>query len=167
MPPKPLHALLALALAAPAAWSPSLLARTNPPSGAATSEAEVEAVKALIWAKEKAIYAGRAKGDVGYYIANASPHYLAWTSGTKAPFGVATLAAGAAGMKSRDKEIITNELVDFSLSGDTAIIYYRNHRKRLPDGTPVDQTYDNIHVWQKTGGEWKVLASMSRHQEEL
>lgn len=134
---------------------------------AQASAEEVDAVKAIIWEKEKAIYAGRAQGDVGYYIDNTSPNFLAWTSGTKIPFRVDKLKASRETMKGRDQELITNELLDFSLSGDTAIIYYRNHRSRLPDGTIVDQTYDNIHVWQRTNGDWKVLASMSRKAEGL
>jgi hypothetical protein len=36
----------------------------------------------------------------------------------------------------------------------------------MPDGTPADQTFDNIHVWIKEGGDWKVLASMSRLVEK-
>ncbi len=155
------------ALAALATLTITPLHAQESSTAASPASDDTEAVKALIWAKEKAIYAGRARGDVSYYIANASPRFLAWTSGTEVPFRADVLEAGAASMKARDKEVITSELMDFSLSGDTAIIYYRNHRKRLPDGTAVDQYYDNIHVWQKTNGDWKVLASMSRHKEDL
>jgi hypothetical protein len=115
-----------------------------------------------IWAKEMAIYEGRSRGMVDFYIANASPNFLAWTAGTPAPFRIDKLRAGKPAMVGKDQEIIKTSFRDFSLSGDTAIIYYVNHRTRLPDGTAVDQTYDNIHVWQKTDGDWKVLASMSR-----
>ena len=115
-----------------------------------------------IWAKEMAIYQGRSRGMIDFYLANASPRFLAWTAGTTAPFGLDTLRAGQATMRGRDNELIATTFKGFSLSGDTAIIYYQNHRTRLPDGGVVDQTYDNIHVWQKTDGDWKVLASMSR-----
>lgn len=121
-----------------------------------------EEAKRAIWAKEMAIYEGRSRGMIDFYLANASPNFLAWTAGTKAPFRIDTLRAGQAAMRGRAQEIIKTTFRDFSLSGDTAIIYYQNHRTRLPDGTAVDQVYDNIHVWQKTDGEWKVLASMSR-----
>lgn len=124
-----------------------------------------KAVLATIWAKEMAIYQGRASGDLSFYIDNASPRFLAWTSGTKVPFRKDTLEAGGREIAGRGEEKITTELMDFSLSGDTAIIYYRNHRSRLPDGTAVEQFYDNIHVWQRTDGVWMVLASMSRHAE--
>lgn len=115
-----------------------------------------------IWVKERAIYEGRSRGDIEFYLNNVSPNFLAWTAGTPAPFRVDTLRASGTTMRGHDKEIIDISFRDFSLSGDTAIIYYQNHRTRLADGTVVDQTYDNIHVWQLDHGEWKVLASMSR-----
>lgn len=115
-----------------------------------------------IWAKEMAIYEGRSRGVIDFYVQNASPNFLAWTAGTPAPFRIDRLRAGAATLRGHDREIIETTFKDFSLSGDTAVIYYQNHRTRLADGTPADQTYDNIHVWQKDHGTWKVLASMSR-----
>ncbi|PNU06630.1 hypothetical protein A8V01_00040 [Novosphingobium guangzhouense] len=123
---------------------------------------EAAAVQRIIWAKEMAIYQGRSKGMVDFYVDNASPNFLAWTAGTTTPFRIDKLRAGKMAMRGRDKEVIETTFRDFSLSGDTAIIYYQNHRTRMPDGTAVNQTYDNIHVWQKTDGDWKVLASMSR-----
>lgn len=136
-------------------------AKTVEPSAADGEKAVLD----TIWAKEMAIYEGRAEGDLTYYLDNASPRFLAWVSGTKVPFRKETLAASGREMKGRGEEVITTELMDFSLSGDTAIIYYRNHRTKLPDGTEVEQFYDNIHVWQRTDGVWMVLASMSRHAE--
>lgn len=118
-----------------------------------------------IWAKELNIYAGRAKGSVEYYANNASKDYLAWTYGTPKPFRRDQLGGGG-GAKMAANEKISTTFKDFSLHGDTAIIYYVNHRTVKPDGTPVDQTFDNIHVWVKEDGTWKVLASMSRLQEK-
>ena len=123
---------------------------------------EVEQARQAIWAKEMSIYEGRSRGLVDYYVANASPRFLAWTAGSPAPFDISKLKAGRDMMRGRDKELIKTTFRGFTLSGDTAIIYYQNHRTRSPDGEAVDQTYDNIHVWQKTDGDWKVLASMSR-----
>ena len=131
-------------------------------AAAAPKEDAVTQAREAIWAKEMAIYEGRSRGSVDYYVNNTSPNFLAWTAGTPAPFRVDRLRAGGAALRGHDKEIITTTFRDFSLSGDTAIIYYQNHRTRTADGAAVDQTYDNIHVWQKTGGDWKVLASMSR-----
>jgi hypothetical protein len=126
----------------------------------AQSAEEVAKAKADIWAKEMAIYAGRAKGDVGYYYDNTSPDYLAWVYGTPKPFRRDVMSGK--GQKMKDKEKIDTQFSDFSLHGDTAIIYYVNHRTMTPDGTPVDQVFDNIHVWVRDGSDWKVLASMSR-----
>lgn len=128
----------------------------------AASPDETARARTAIWAKEMAIYRGRSRGSVDFYLANASPNFLAWTAGTPAPFRLDKLRASGAAMRGRNGEVIKTTFRDFSLSGDTAIIFYQNHRTRLADGTSVDQTYDNIHVWQRDGGDWKVLASMSR-----
>jgi hypothetical protein len=69
-------------------------------------------------------------------------------------------------MRSQDKEKIETSFSDFTLHGDTAVIYYVNHRTVMPNGTPVDQTFDNIHVWVRDGADWKVLASMSRLRDK-
>jgi len=130
----------------------------------AQSADDVTGTRDQIWAKEMAIYAGRAKGDTSYYYDNSSVDYLAWVYGTPKPFRRDSLAASRATMRNQDKEKITTEFKDFSLHGDTAIIYYVNHRTMKPDGTVVDQYFDNIHVWVREGGTWKVLASMSRLQ---
>jgi len=146
---------------APFALTHAASAQTAYPAPPALT-GEAAAVQKIIWAKEMAIYEGRAHGDVSYYVNNTSPNYVAWTAGTPTPFRIDKLKASGGVMKGKDKEIITTTFRDFSLSGDTAIIFYQNHRARMPDGTDVDQTYDNIHVWQKRAGDWKVLASMSR-----
>jgi len=133
--------------------------------GVVQAGVDVEAVKAEIWKKELAIFAGRGRGDTSYYLENASPDFLAWTSGTKKPFDIKILAESGKRFAGKDKEVTALTMTGFSLSGDTAISYFKNHRTRSPDGRTVDQTYDNIHVWQKTDGEWKVLASVSRLAE--
>jgi hypothetical protein len=128
----------------------------------AQSAAEIEKAKAEIWAKEMAIYAGRANGSVEYYFDNTSPDYLAWVYGTPKPFRRDVLAANGKKMASLNKEKIDTQFSDFTLHGDTAVIYYVNHRTVMPDGTAVDQVFDNIHVWVRENSDWKVLASMSR-----
>lgn len=135
------------------------------PAGAETAE-EIAKAREQIWAKELAIYAGRAKGDVGYYYDNAAPDYLAWTYGAPKPFRIDNLARARTTMRSQDKEKIETSFSDFTLHGDTAVIYYVNHRTVMPNGTPVDQTFDNIHVWVRDGADWKVLASMSRLRDK-
>ena len=69
------------------------------------------------------------------------------------------------------------KLLDFGLAkdirqrpGETSPLFragtphYTAPERLRPDGTPVDQFFDNIHVWVREGGTWKVLASMSRLQ---
>jgi hypothetical protein len=129
---------------------------------AQTTDPVAEA-KAIIWAKEKAIYAHRAEGDMGYYVANASPAYMSWPPITALPERLNVTAANAnITLKSGNKEKIENKLVDFTLDGDTALIYYINHRTARGDGTPVDETFSNIHVWVKRKGEWLLLGGMAR-----
>ena len=129
----------------------------------AQSAGDVAKAKAEIWAKEKVIYANRAKGDTQYYYDNTVPEYLAWVYGTPKPFRRdAMLAASGKAKTLPANENIENQFSDLSLHGDTAIIYYVNHRTVLPDGSKVDQMFDNIHVWVKDKGDWKLLASMSR-----
>src|SRR3546814_6248675 len=59
-----------------------------------------DAVRDALWQKEIAIYEGRSRGDLSYYVANASPAFLAWTSGTKHPFRKDALEAGKIGRAS-------------------------------------------------------------------
>lgn len=126
-----------------------------------TAAQDVEALKARIWAKEQMIYAGRARGDLGPYIANASPNYAAFSP-------TAPVAHGTAGLERQQKamvgsqERLTMELKDFTTEGDTAVIYYITHRTTRPDGTKVDERYENIHVWVRHGDDWRLLATMPR-----
>jgi hypothetical protein len=143
-------ALVALALlgsAASNAW-----AQTDP----------VAEAKATIFAKEQKIYASRAGGSMDYYVANTSPNYLGWPPTAPKPIHRDVVAPGAAKGLAGSKEKIETKLVDFTLDGDTALIYYMNHRTARGDGTPVDESFSNIHVWVKRNGEWLLLGGMAR-----
>ena len=65
-------------------------------------------------------------------------------------------------MHGQTKEKIDTSLKGFTLSGATAVIYYSNHRTMKADGTPVDQVFENIHVWTREDGRWKVLGGLAR-----
>jgi hypothetical protein len=52
--------------------------------------------------------------------------------------------------------------MDFTLHGDTAVIYYLNHRTMRPDGAPTDEKFENIHVWVRAGDDWQIVGAMSR-----
>ena len=138
---------------------PALLAVTLP--GAAFA-GEAEAAKAEIWAREQAIYAGRGAGDFGAYVGSIAEGYLAWPPGRPGPIGPEGLKRDAGALVGQTREKLSMELVDFSLNGDTAVIYYRNHRTMRPDGQAVNEVFDNIHVWVRENGAWRLFAGMSR-----
>ncbi|MBM3512427.1 MAG: nuclear transport factor 2 family protein [Alphaproteobacteria bacterium] len=123
---------------------------------------DVEALKARIWAKEQMIYAGRARGDLGPYIANASPNYAAFSPKGPAAHGTAGLERLQQALGGKSDEKLTMELKDFTTEGDTAVIYYVTHRTQRPDGTAVDEHYENIHVWVRAGDDWRLIATMPR-----
>ncbi len=121
-----------------------------------------EAVKNEIWAKELSIYAGRGQGKLDFYIDNTSSQYLSWPPTVPAPMPLGTLKRDNAAMSGHEKEKIETQFKGFTLSGETAVIYYVNHRTMKADGTPVNQYFENIHVWVHEKGAWKVLGGMSR-----
>lgn len=117
-----------------------------------------------IWAKEQKIYADRANGGLEYYIANTSPNYVGWPPNSARPLAQTGLKTDSKAMAGKTEEKLTMELMDFTLSGDTAIIYYLNHRTMRPDGTVVDERFENIHVWTREKSEWKLIGGMARLQ---
>ena len=135
-------------------------------SGPATAQTEAEkaAVRDAIWAKEQKIYANRANGNLDYYVQNTSPNYVGWPPSAPMPVALTGLKADSQRMKGLTKEKLTMQLTDFTLSGDTAVIYYLNHRTARPDGTVVDEKFENIHVWTREGADWRLIGAMSRLQ---
>ena len=132
------------------------------PLVAAPEDDRVAQVRKEIEAKELSIYSGRAKGQLDFYVDNASPRYLGWPPTAKAPFPLTGLRADRNAMVGKTQEKIATTFTGFTLSGTTAVIYYTNHRTRTSDGKPVDQYFENIHVWSNENGTWKVLGGLSR-----
>jgi hypothetical protein len=130
----------------------------------AQSADEKTAVRDSIWAKEQKIYANRANGNLEYYIANTSANYVGWPPSAARPVALTGLKQDSKRMVGLTKEKLTMEMTDFTLSGDTAVIYYLNHRTVRPDGTAVDEKFENIHVWTKEGTDWRLVGAMSRLQ---
>jgi hypothetical protein len=133
-------------------------------SAQAQTADEKTAVRDAIWAKEQKIYANRANGNLEYYIQNTSPNYVGWPPSAARPVALTGLKQDSKRMVGLTKEKLTMELTDFTLSGDTAVIYYLNHRTVRPDGTAVDEKFENIHVWTKEGEDWRLVGAMSRLQ---
>lgn len=117
--------------------------------------------ESVIWSGEHAIYAGRAAGSVQPYLDQTSPNFLAWPAGMSRLVDRTGLA-GEARSVAGGHEVIHSELTGFARDGDTAVVYYVNHRTVRPDGTHVDERYANIHVWIRRSGKWLVLGGMSR-----
>jgi hypothetical protein len=115
-----------------------------------------------IWAKEQSIYAGRGKGDLQPYLSSLAKGYLSWPPLAAKPEGEDGLKATQRKMAGHAAESLAMTLDDFTLNGDTAIIYYHTHRSRLADGTPADETWEVTHSWVREDGQWKVLGGMAR-----
>ena len=115
-----------------------------------------------IWRKEQAIYAARGRGDLQFYVDNASEHYMGWPPGWPGPSGIGQLRSGAAQMRGMDQEELTMEFGDITFSGNAAVIYYSTHRTRMPGGEPADQRFDITHIWAWEDGEWNLLGAMGR-----
>jgi ketosteroid isomerase-like protein len=128
----------------------------------ARADADKDAAQTAIWAKEQAIYAGRARGDLTPYMTSAAPEYLGWPPYSPKPYGVQGIQSNEKSWAGLSQEKLTMEFKDFTLHGDTALIYYLNHRTALPDGTPVDQKWEIIHVWVRDHGQWTILGGMQR-----
>ena len=138
----------------------ALLAAT---SASAQSADEKAKAQAEIWKNEQAVYYGRADGTMSTYEQATHPDYMAWPPWSPGPFRADGLKKTQATLGGK-AEKLTMEFKDFTMSGDTALIYYQTHRTMLGDGTPVDQIYENIHVWKKDGGVWKVMGGMAREK---
>ena len=130
---------------------------------AQTADEKVK-VRDAIWAKEQQIYGNRANGNLEYYIQNTSANYVGWPPSAPKPMAVVALKEDSKKLAGQTKEKLTMHLTDFTMSGNTAVIYYENHRTVKPDGSAVDETFENIHVWTREGTEWKLVGAMSRHQ---
>lgn len=140
-----------------------VLALAGTASASATDAADpVAAARDEIWALEQAIYRGRSEGSLDAYLARVDAAYLGWPPGAPAPTGAGPLRVLARAMVGQDQERLSMELVDFTLAGDTAVIFYRTHRTRMPDGAAADQRYAICHVWRREGPEWRMLAAMGR-----
>ncbi len=123
---------------------------------------DFESAKTAVWAQELAIYSARAKGDLHFYISQLAEGYLGWPPQRPAPIGREGLTADAVAMESQGREKLAMEMTDFTLNGDTAVIYYTTHRTALPDGTPTDEKFQTIHVWLFRDGGWKIFGGMAR-----
>ena len=128
----------------------------------------VEAVEAHIWEKELAIFVGRGQGDISNYIGSASDSYLGWPPSLPTPTNLDALKDSAKQAVALLGEVSSLTRKGFTLEGDTALMYFLNHRTRLGDGMAeegereVNEYYENLHVWNREDGEWKLIGGFAR-----
>lgn len=151
--------LAAVALGSALIGSAATIAATGP------ARDPVAAARDEIWAKELAIYADRGNGQLDFYVANASPRYLGWPPTAAAPMPLDGVRRDSNAMRGKTREQIKSSFKGFTLSGSTAVIYYANHRTMKADGTPVDQLFENIHVWTQENGKWRLIGGLARQMK--
>jgi hypothetical protein len=115
-----------------------------------------------VWSLEKEIYRERAKGNRAHYPSLISEDYLGWPASVTDPIAYADLIDFRERGEFPPGEVIEVWSNGISIDGDTAISYFSTHRTRKAGGEPVDQRYENIHVWVQRAGEWRLLGSKSR-----
>lgn len=148
--------------AATRAAAPASASAPAPTQAPAPLSAEAAAARDAIWEKEKKIYQGRAEAGLTYYLQNTSDRYVGWPPGLARPSSVEALRRSSAGVNRKNAEKLEMSLTDFTMQDGTAVIYYQTHRTMLPNGTPVDERFDVIHVWVREGTDWKLIGAMAR-----
>ena len=113
-----------------------------------------------VWALEQEIYARRAVGDMQYYSSISSEHYLGWPAPAEKP-------ASYEAIKAQGRDFPTGEVINvvsdgISVDGDTAISFFSTQRTTRPGGQSVDERYENIHVYVRRDGDWRLVGAMSR-----
>jgi ketosteroid isomerase-like protein len=118
----------------------------------------------IIWHNEQAIYAGRAVGDLSFYVNHTDPDYAVWPPMVKTPMNRDELAASAKRAAGQGGEVLTLEKNQIRIhrNGNIALAYYTTHRTRRAGGGAVDESFENIHVWVKDPEGWRVFGGMSR-----
>lgn len=120
-------------------------------------------IEHIIWTKELAIFAGRAEGDMMPYVKMVHPSFLAWPAFAKEPIEATKFIS----KNSQPGALLAGEKIQLTSNGmsvmqDEVVSYFTTHRTRRPGNVPVDQRFENIHVWRMHQGSWKVVTSMSR-----
>ena len=118
--------------------------------------------EAAVWALEKQIYEQRAQGDTLFYSDISSEQYLGWPAPAETPMPYQSIRSFAQQGEFKPGEVIDVVSNGITIDGDTAISFYTTHRTVSPRGQPVDERYENIHVYVKRDGKWRLVGAMSR-----
>ena len=130
----------------------------------ASAAAPTESDEDIIWHNEQAIYAGRAEGNVDFYVEHADPDYAGWPPQFKAPLNYDALVASAkrgAGQKG-EALVLEKSLIKIHRNGNVALAFYKTHRTKRAGGVPVDEVFEDIHVWVKDSDGWRLMGGMAR-----
>ncbi len=119
-------------------------------------------VREQLWQLELDIYKARGDGDLRVYASHVSEHLLVWPPWRTAPMRAEDLRRQAESFGGTDLEMLTLSPIEFSMDGDTAILFYRTHRSRLPDGRLCDEHFQVVHVWLRRDDRWLLLGGMAR-----
>ncbi len=131
--------------------------------GSATGADDAAAADAAqVWALEQAIYERRAVGDTIFYSNISSKRYMGWPAPAEKPVPYENIRTFATGGEFQPGEVIDVVSDGITIDGDTAISFYTTHRTVRPGGQPVDERYENIHVYVKRAEGWRLLGAMSR-----
>ena len=130
--------------------------------GATDAEETSGTDAAQVWALEQAIYERRAVGDTKFYSDISSERYMGWPAPAEKPIPYENIRRFATGGEFQPGEVIDVVSDGITIDGDTAISFYTTHRTVRPGGQPVDERYENIHVYVKRGDQWRLLGAMSR-----
>ena len=125
-------------------------------------EETLASIRDRLWQLELDIYAARGNGDLHVYASHVSGHLLVWPPWRTTPMRAEDLRRQAEGFGGTDQEVLTLSLIEFSMDGDTAILFYGTHRARLPDGRPCDEHFQVVHVWLRRDDRWLLLGGMAR-----
>jgi len=118
----------------------------------------------IIWQNEQTIYAGRADGNINFYVDHADPDYAGWPPQFAAPLNYDALVASAKRGAGQKGEALTLEksLIKIHRNGNVALAFYKTHRTKRAGGVPVDEVFEDIHVWVKDPQGWRLMGGMAR-----
>jgi hypothetical protein len=135
-----------------------------PARAASTASPAAMSDEDIIWHNEQAIYAGRAEGSLDFYVDHADKDYAGWPPMASVPMDYDALAASARHAAGKKGEVLTLEktLIRIHRNGKVALAYYKTHRTRRTGGAPVDEVFEDIHVWVKDPEGWRLMGGMAR-----
>jgi len=135
-----------------------------PARAAPTASATAMSDEDIIWHNEQSIYAGRAEGSLDFYVDHADKDYAGWPPMASKPMDYDALAASAKRAAGQKGEVLTLEktLIRIHRNGKVALAYYKTHRTRRTGGAPVDEVFEDIHVWVKDPEGWRLMGGMAR-----